>query len=440
MPAMNVFNFCPNCFRSDSYNGQQCILCGYHSQNIEEKRALQPGAWLKKRYLVGRILGVGGFGITYLALDSPLHQRCAIKEYFPAEWAMRDAENDSIMPNSQARDDLYRHGREVFANEAGVLQGLERDDNVVNVHDFFQENGTAYLVMEYLEGPTLGQYMEEYCNGYPLEMANRLIREIGGSLHRIHKKMLLHRDISPDNIILTKDDRLKLIDFGATRIYALNSPGSMSVLVKPGFAPIEQYSRTGKQGPWTDVYALAATYYYMACGKKPPTAPDRVAGARLRPLCERNPQVTDRVSRTITRALENDWGKRPQTVKEFVEEMGISPWQKTKAISARVPYIWIQMPGGQSLQQWELKNGELRIGRSESQCDILLKNAQISGLHCRLQYRESDNRFLLQNYSGNGTYTKNQVLNKGEYTYLLPGEWFYLQTDIQQFLFYVEVR
>lgn len=437
---MSFMNFCPNCFQSDSFDGWQCKLCGYQSQGMEEKRALQPGIWIRNRYLIGRILGVGGFGITYLAFDTHLRQRCAVKEYFPAEWAMRDSATACIMASSQIKDDLYRHGMEVFANEARVLQGLEREEHVVNVLDFFQENGTAYLVMEYLEGPTLGQYMEEYQNGYPLEMANRLICEIGDALYRIHKKMLLHRDISPDNVVLTGDNHLKLIDFGATRIYALNSPGSMSVLIKPGFAPIEQYSRQGKQGPWTDIYALAATYYYLASGKKPPTAPDRVAGAALRPLHTRNPQVPEQVSRAISHALENEWEKRPRNMKEFVREMGISPNAATQYAVAKIPYIWMQIPGARRTQQWEFINGQIRIGRSEAQCDVVVNNVQISGLHCTLQYEENTNRFLIKNFSGNGTYTKKMLLEKGAYTYLGPGEWFYLRTNTQQFLFYVEVR
>ena len=251
--------FCPNCFQSDCFNGRLCYQCGYEQKAAVDSRAMRAGVLLKNRYFLGRVLGIGGFGITYLAFDSRLRQRCAVKEYFPVEWAVRMAGTNQIEPNSQLKDELYYHGKDVFVKEANILLEFQRESHIVNVRDFFEQNGTAYLVMEYVQGVTLSRYMREQNKPLSIALANQMVQEIGDSLHRVHKKNLLHRDISPDNIMYDNKGEMKLIDFGATREFALNSPQSISVMVKPGFAPIEQYSRSGRQGPHTDVYGLAAT-------------------------------------------------------------------------------------------------------------------------------------------------------------------------------------
>ena len=314
--------FCPNCFQS-GYGGVRCNLCGYENKQMTEGRALAPGIWLKNRYMVGRVLGIGGFGITYLAFDSQTRQRWAIKEYFPAEWASRMPGSNQIAVNSQSKDEYYIHGKEVFADEAKTLLEFKSNPAVVNVIDYFQENGTSYLVMEFLNGATLAQYMKERMAPLPIDLANRMVKEIGDALTLIHGNMMLHRDVSPDNIMFTNSNELKLIDFGATRVYALNSPKNMSVLVKPGFAPLEQYSSSGIQGPWTDVYALAATYYYLVSGKKPPTAPERLTGVDLPPLRSIISGVSQMMDQAITHALQIEWNKRPSTMKQFIQEMGL---------------------------------------------------------------------------------------------------------------------
>ena len=285
---MKGYSFCPNCFQTGTYNGYTCKACGY-IQEQKDKYALSPGTRLKERYLLGRVLGVGGFGITYLAFDPASGRMCALKEYFPRAWAVRDNATNSLMPTTEGQQEVYRHGRDVFINEAKILQGLYANPHVVNVLDFFYDNETAYMVMEYIQGQTINDYMKKKKHTVSIRMANQMLREIGEALEQIHQNMLLHRDISPDNIMITPNGQFKLIDFGATRTYALSNPLSMSIFVKPGFAPIEQYSRTGHQGPWTDIYALCATYYYMVTGEKPPSAPDRQNGIRLTPLAPHNP-------------------------------------------------------------------------------------------------------------------------------------------------------
>ncbi len=453
---------CPNCFTTKTFQENVCTVCGFKNVVQRETRALPLERVLNQRYIVGRVLGIGGFGITYVAYDMRQRQRVAIKEYFPAEWASRLTENSQLIPNSHTLGDLYRHGLSVFINEARVLSQLKDVTNVVNVYDLFEENETAYMVMELLEGYTLNGYlqtMNERCISY--EEANQIIYSVGVSLHRIHKYHLLHRDVSPDNIILTKNKQVYLIDFGATRMYALNSPQSMSVLVKPGFAPIEQYSRAGNQGPWTDVYALGATYYYLVTGKKPPDAPDRIMGIPITPLNNLILDIPDCISDAVEHAMMEDWRARPQSVRAFMIEMGMVKKQQELP-----PTVWhwpiekgnkeetfeeklikkacVLMQVGNTRQRYYFtKNGTLDIGKEvgiKQGCVQISGDKQVSRLHCRLWYDDKRDRFAVLNYSGNRTYTSQGMLEKNQMAYLMKGEWVYIQTNRERYIFYLEVE
>lgn len=438
---MSVSIFCPNCFQSGCFNGTTCYQCGYEAEVLKDQRALLPGVLLRNRYFLGKVLGMGGFGVTYLAFDSQLRQRCAIKEYFPVDWAMRTSGSNMIIPNSQVKDGLYKHGLEVFVKEANILLEFQRESHIVNVWDFFEANGTAYLVMEYVEGATLSHHMREKNGALSIRLANQMVQEIGDSLYRVHKKQLLHRDISPDNIMYDRAGEMKLIDFGATREYAMDSPQSMSIIVKPGFAPIEQYSRSGTQGPYTDVYGLAATYYYLVSGKKLPSAPDRAVGVEVMPLQQLNPEVPDHVNQAIHHALQKRWQDRTADMKEFVREMNLSkrPEPDMGSGSVRHPLIRMQLDDGAWYAQ-PLSDKRIKIGRSRETCLISIGNPQISWEHCDIWYDPAKNQFQVTNHSGNGTYTQRGTLGKGQSLYLQPGEWFYLQTNEKQYIFYVEVE
>lgn len=441
---MEGYTFCPNCFRMGTYNGYTCGECGYVHQKTP-KHALLPGIQLKNRYLLGRVLGIGGFGITYLAFDPVASGLCAVKEYFPRAWAVRDSETNQLIPNSEIPGEVYQHGRDVFINEAKILQGLYANLHVVNVYDFFYANQTAYMVMEYIQGETVNSYMKKQEHTMTIKMANQMLREVGEALEQIHKNMLLHRDISPDNIMLTTNGHFKLIDFGATRTYALSSPMSMSIFVKPGFAPIEQYSRTGHQGPWTDVYALCATYYYMVTGKKPPSAPDRQNGERLIPIAYLNSKVPASLGRAIERGMRKSYKERPSTVGEFIDETGINTVGNTRTETVTQngqAYLNLQNQQGAIVGKWPFTGTKLTIGRKDSNasCDIYLNNSQISSLHCIVEYSRNLKRFSVTNYSKNHTYVRNQILGKGQTAYLNSGDWFYMQTKLERFIFFVEVQ
>lgn len=172
-----------------------------------------------------------------------------LKRILPESMGGKGQCNKQSYADHRGQQEVYRaRNSDVFINEAKILQGLYANPHVVNVLDFFYDNETAYMVMEYIQGQTINDYMKKKKHTVSIRMANQMLREIGEALEQIHQNMLLHRDISPDNIMITPNGQFKLIDFGATRTYALSNPLSMSIFVKPGFAPIEQYSRTGHQG------------------------------------------------------------------------------------------------------------------------------------------------------------------------------------------------
>lgn len=394
------------------------------------KSVLPEGCILHRRYRVGRVLGIGGFGITYAAYDSVRREWTALKEYFPDEWAERRRPGNQIVPTGRTESMHYQHGKEVFIKEARILCELKNIPNVVNVRDIFTENGTVYMVMELLEGYTLSGYMRRMgMKSMRYQDAGRIIKEAGLALQQVHRHRLLHRDVGPDNIMLTRQGRIYLIDFGATRVYALNSAKSMSVLVKPGFAPIEQYSRSGNQGPWTDVYALAATYYYMVTGTKPPGAPERIAGAKVIPIEKKVPGIPGYIGRAVEHALSEDGQERPQTVLEFLEEMGL----------LQKPYVQLKI-GGQNICYHFMPDDTLSIGRDAGKSNVVLNDMQISSIHCRLWYDPGSRRFLIENYSGNYTYTSRGILRQYQRTYISEKDWFYIQTDYVRYIFYPEVR
>lgn len=453
--------FCPNCFRTKSFQQNVCTACGFRNSVVRDVRALPAEMVLNKRYLVGRVLGIGGFGITYIAYDMMRKERIAIKEYFPAEWVTRQGESNQIIPNSQSQEKYYQHGREKFIEEARVLKQLQDVDNIVNVRTLFEENGGAYMVMDFLDGYTLSGYLRaNNTRSIPYENANQIILSAGAALHRIHRQGLLHRDVSPDNIMITKSGKIYLIDFGSARMYALNSPKSKSVLVKPGFAPLEQYSRAGNQGPWTDVYALAATYYYLTAGKKPPEAPERITGVPVIPLKNVVSNIPDQISDAIDHALEEQWDNRPRNVKDFMVEMGLL---KNKQQLAPTEWRWsihwdvhgdiekkeiakpcvLMQVGLQRQRYYFAQDDTLSIGRKvgiKQGCIQINEDKQVSGLHCKIWYDSQNNRFAIQNYSGNKTYTSRGILDKNQTLYLLKGEWVYVQTMKDRYIFYLEVE
>ncbi len=261
-----------------------CPRCGFDAAGYEAPpHQLRPGSILNGKYLVGRSLGEGGFGITYIGFDLNLELRVAIKEYYPNGLVTRQISGTMSVTPFTSQGEQYGKGLERFVQEARSLAKFHDLAGIVSVKDFFRENSTAYIVMEYIEGETLKQYIARKGGRLPMEEALAMLRPVMESLALVHGAGIIHRDISPDNIMLTKRGA-KLIDFGAARTYVDEENRSRTVTLKSGYAPYEQYQTRGEQGPWTDVYALCATIYKCVTGTTPPEATDRMAEDTLKPL------------------------------------------------------------------------------------------------------------------------------------------------------------
>ncbi|HEY0834356.1 MAG TPA: protein kinase [Azospirillum sp.] len=265
---------CPNCFEAKAAR-ESCAACGYPQRG--DNRAgvhLMPGTTLHGRYLTGRVLGQGGFGATYLGWDDRLHVKVAVKEFYPANLISRAPDGSGIVAFSDEHARGFTAGLGKFLEEARLLARLRDVKEIVGVQDFFEENGTAYLIMELLEGRTFKRYISESGGRIEPRRALSILSPIMKALQAVHDHGLVHRDISPDNIFITAAGERKLLDFGAAR-QAVGESINLTVILKPGYAPPEQYSQEGRQGPWTDVYAMCATLYCAIAGKTPPDATAR---------------------------------------------------------------------------------------------------------------------------------------------------------------------
>ena len=264
-------NLCPNCFQPIDPNAYTCPLCGFSRQSNCEKYplALTPGTVLAGRFIIGRVLGQGGFGITYLAQDYQTKERVALKEYFPEAMVTR-SQNLTVSFFSGEKKDFFEYGKSCFLEEAKTLAQFIGTENIVRIYSYFEENDTAYFAMEFIEGESLQDYISSKGGKIPFEDAKRIIFPIMDALEIVHSKGIIHRDISPDNIYICKNNSVKLLDFGAARYSLGDKSRSLDVVLKHGYAPKEQYTRPGKQGPFTDIYSLAATLYKTLTGRTPP--------------------------------------------------------------------------------------------------------------------------------------------------------------------------
>ena len=296
--------------------GKPCPVCGLlEGAYAPLPHHLPPGTMLLGRYLVGRALGEGGFGITYIGLDLRLELRVAIKEYFPTDRVTRMSQVSLCVTQLMgAEDDGFQRGKERFLYEARTLARMEKQPEIVTVRDYFEENGTAYIVMEYVEGTTIKSWVKQNGGRIPPEELFSTIEPLFGALDAVHRSGLIHRDISPDNLML-ENGMVRLLDFGCARESA-GGIKTMTVALKHGFAPVEQYQYKG-QGPWTDVYSLAATIYYCLTGETPPQALDRMCDDELIPPQKLGIPLSEQQERALLRGLGIRPRRRFQSVEEF---------------------------------------------------------------------------------------------------------------------------
>ena len=287
----------------------------------ENLHCLRKGTRLIGRYTIEGVLGQGGFGITYLGIDELHEKKVAIKEFFPQGIVTRNIEyQDTVTVTFVGEKDNYEKGKERFLNEARTMAKFSKDEGIVKALDFFEINNTAYIVMEYLEGITLKQYLRENQRIAPEDLIELLVPLIE-SLDEIHSQGMIHRDISPDNIMVLPDGRIKLMDFGAARDYTEFGEKSLSIVLKPGYAPPEQYQTHGIQGPWTDIYALCATMYKCITGENPPDAIDRVIDDHLKKISEFGITIPQQVESVIIKGMSVSAKDRYQDIKDFCEDL-----------------------------------------------------------------------------------------------------------------------
>jgi len=293
MIHINEINrLCMGCHKLMAEPGGRCEHCGYDNTTPAAPHHLPPYTILAGKYMTGRVLGEGGFGITYLGFDLNLQIKVAIKEYYPSGNVSRETtRSNAVYPSATAdATGRYQAGLDRFLSEARAVARFHNLNGIVEVRDFFRENGTAYIVMEFIEGITLARELKDRGRIPANEVLARFEPMIR-SLSQVHKEGVIHRDISPDNIISTPNGELKLLDFGAARDMEAQAK-SVSIMLKPGYAPEEQYRMSGEQGPWTDCYALSATLYKLMTGVTPQESLERLAEDKLIPPSQLGAELT----------------------------------------------------------------------------------------------------------------------------------------------------
>ena len=321
---MNYNNLCPHCMREVEENQKKiCPYCGYRAEKrLQLTHQLRPYTILCGKYLVGDVIGEGGFGITYIGFDLNLEIKIAIKEFYPNGFCSREtASTSNVTSYSGTQAETFDKWKQNFVKEAKSLAKCAHLPGIVGVKDFFQENNTAYIVMEYLEGETVKEYIAGQDGKIPVEQMLVLLKPVIDSLAQVHRTGLIHRDISPDNIMMTKNGGMKLLDFGAARDFTKEEEKSISVLLKHGYAPEEQYRTKGKQGPWSDVYALSATVYKCITGITPPESMERMRKDTLKRPSEFGIKISSKIENALLKAMSIYAENRYQSMEEFSQAL-----------------------------------------------------------------------------------------------------------------------
>ncbi|MCR5597823.1 MAG: protein kinase [Lachnospiraceae bacterium] len=303
--------------------------------------ALASGTVLAGQYIIDRVLGQGGFGITYAATDHKTGNKVAVKEFFPDTMAAR--QGTTVVSFTGERGESFAYGKDRFLDEAQTLAQFIGNENIVRIHTYFEENGTAYFVMDYVEGTSFDVYIREHGGKLDWEETAKILIPVMDALGAVHAKGIVHRDVTPDNIYITKDGGVKLLDFGAARYSLGDKSRSLDVVLKHGFAPKEQYTRRGKQGPFTDIYALGATFYFALTGKRPPDSIDRIEEDELIPPSRLGARISPAAEEAILMAMNVQPQERFQSMKAFKNAMLISKEEAEKA-RTEIPQVRQSVP------------------------------------------------------------------------------------------------
>ncbi len=312
--------FCYHCMcQIENRKAHTCPHCGKSLKPGEQKsRFLKPGTILGGKFIIGEPLGAGGFGNTYIGWDSLLFRRVAVKEFYPEQYCSRDGA--TVHASEERLAPRFAKGLGQFLNEARHVAALHEVQGVVEITDFFEENGTGYIVMEYLEGMDVKTILKKSGDKKDYEWCRRVILTVLYTLREIHRRGVLHRDIAPDNIFVTDEGIIKLIDFGAAKNASLLESNS-DIMLKTGYAPIEQYSRNREQGAYTDIYAVAALFYRMLTGQTPIPANKREAGDTLISPSQMGVELPEEAEMAIMVCLNWEPEYRLQSTDEFMEAL-----------------------------------------------------------------------------------------------------------------------
>ena len=310
---------CLHCMKEYEGSSGICPYCGFvYGTPPNEIYHLHPGVVLQNRYQIGTVVSFGGFGVIYRAWDTQLDTMAAIKEFFPTTIVTRTPGDTRVIPLGKGQKlETYNRSKALFIEEARNTAKFSNHPNITNVYNFFEENNTAYMAMEFLEGITLKGYLDQCGGRIDVDTTITILLSIISALKEVHKAGFLHRDISPDNIFICTNNTVKLIDFGAAKFSDEENEQYREVVLKPGYAPPEQYEKKSRQAPWTDIYALGATMYRAITGMVPVESTNRlVEDTMLRPK-EIVPSIPDYIDAALVRAMSLTPQFRFKNVTEF---------------------------------------------------------------------------------------------------------------------------
>ena len=331
-------SLCYNCFRERESLEGPCPCCGFDLAENEKNFpvALRAGTVLNDRYIVGRVLGQGGFGITYLALDTQLNAKVAIKEFLPSEIATR-VDGTTVSVLMETRSEEFTYGAERFQEEARTLAKFIGNPNIAGVSSYFDENDTSYFVMDYIEGISFKTYIANHGGKVSVEDTLNVMIPVLRALTAVHAEGFIHRDVTPDNIYITKDGVVKLLDFGSARYSIGDKSKSLDVILKVGYAPKEQYIRRSRQGPFTDVYSCAACFYAALTGFLPPESLERMDHDELVPVSQCGVDIPEYLDKAILKGLAVQPEDRFQSAAEFLDAIESQQVVEVSASSAAAP-------------------------------------------------------------------------------------------------------
>lgn len=345
---------CMGCMEIYQDNTNVCPYCGYvEGTQPENTLHIEPGSILNNRYIIGKVLGYGGFGVTYIAWDSLLEQKVAIKEFLPSEFATRMLGRMEITIFSGDKEKQFMEGLVKFVEEAKKLAKFNNVPGIIKIFDCIEENNTAYIIMELLEGETLAEKLEKE-KKMSADKAISMLLPVMESLRIVNNAGIIHRDIAPDNIFITKQNDIKLIDFGAARYATTSLSRSLTIIIKPGYSPEEQYRSMGDQGSWTDVYSIGATLYRMITGETPCDSMERRAYLEqngtdlLKPISKFSNRISKSQENAILNAMNVKIEERTHDMSKLIEELtAVTDIQRIESKDTKISImnlpIWVKI-------------------------------------------------------------------------------------------------